>query len=83
MKHVKLVDKYKRAQKHYEKGNYRIAKWLFEQIDIELTGSDSDSMGDIYLHNNVDEYLDLISRKKLSNLRIPTVVIIIVISLKY
>ena len=76
MKHSNLVVKYQRGQKHFEKGNFRRAKWIFEQIVLELSASDTDSMGDIQLHNNAEEYLDKISEQKLSSIKIPIIVIV-------
>lgn len=51
MRHSNLVDKYNKAQRHFEKGNYRRAKWLFESIVSEISSSDTDAAGDIHLHN--------------------------------
>jgi hypothetical protein len=60
MRHSNLVTKYKRGQMHFEKGNFRRAKWIFEQIALEISSSDTDSMGDINLHNSCEEYLEII-----------------------
>ena len=61
MRHSNLVNKYKKAQRHFEKGNYRRAKWLFE-----ISSSDTDWMGDINLHNSSEDYLNEIGEKDLS-----------------
>ena len=74
MSHSDLTEKYKRGQKHFEKGNFRRAKWIFEQIVLELSASDTDSMADIQLHNSAEEYLENISEQKLSSLRIPILI---------
>jgi hypothetical protein len=66
MRHSNLVNKYNKAQRHFEKGNYRRAKWLFESIVFEISSSDTDSMGDINLHNSSEDYLNEISEKDLS-----------------
>ncbi|MFN5182404.1 MAG: hypothetical protein ACK5D5_05200 [Bacteroidota bacterium] len=81
MRHANLREKFNKAQKHYEKGNYRRAKWLFEQIVLEIAVSDTDSMGDINLHNSAEDYLEKISKQKLSSLRIPILLGIIIIVL--
>lgn len=60
MRHSNLVSKYQRGQRHFEKGNFRRAKWIFEQIALEISSSDTDSMGDINLHNSCEEYLEII-----------------------
>lgn len=79
MRHSNLVDKYNKAQKHFEKGNYRRAKWLFESIVFELSSSDTDSMGDIHLHNSAEQYLDEINQKNLSIGRDYWIVLILII----
>lgn len=66
MRHSNLVDRYNKAQRHFEKGNYRRAKWLFQSIVFELSSSDTDSMGDIHLHNSAEQYLEEIEQKDLS-----------------
>ncbi len=66
MRHSNLVNKYKKAQRHFEKGNYIRAKWLFESIVFEISSSETDSMGDINLHNSSEDYLKEINEKDLS-----------------
>ena len=66
MRHSNLVDRYNKAQRHFEKGNYKRAKWLFQSIVFELSSSDTDSMGDIHLHNSAEQYLEEIEQKDLS-----------------
>lgn len=66
MRHSNLVDKYNKAQKHFEKGNYRRAKRLFESIVFEISSSDTDTMGDIHLHNSAEQYLEEINEQDLS-----------------
>jgi hypothetical protein len=66
MRHSNLIDRYNKAQRHFEKGNYRRAKWLFQSIVFELSSSDTDSMGDIHLHNSAEQYLEEIEQKDLS-----------------
>lgn len=79
MQHPDLIEKYKKAQKHFENGNFIRAKWIFEQIALELSASDTDSMGDIHLHNSAEEYLEKISEQKLSSLIIPFLVVVTLI----
>ena len=66
IRHSNLVNKYNKAQKHFDKGNYRRAKWLFESIVYDIASSDTDSMGDIHLHNSAELYLEEINQKGLS-----------------
>jgi hypothetical protein len=70
MQHSDLVEKYNRAQRHFEKGNYRRAKWLFKEIVYELSSSDTDSMAGIALHNYSEDYLERISEKNLAHIGI-------------
>ncbi len=79
MKHSNLIEKYQRGQKHFEKGNFRRAKWIFEQIVLELSASDSDSMGDINLHNSAQDYLDEIQQKNLPKSKLPLLVLGIIL----
>lgn len=67
MTNSKMIKKYNKAQRHFEKGNYIRAKWLFEYITMSTSVSDSDSMGDINLHNYCEEYLELIEEKNRNN----------------
>lgn len=75
MKHSDLVEKYQKGQRHFEKGNFRRAKWIFEQVVFELSASDSDSMGDINLHNSAQDYLDKIRQKNLPKSKLPLIII--------
>ena len=75
MKHSDLVEKYQKGQRHFEKGNFRRAKWIFEQVVFELSASDSDSMGDINLHNSAQDYLDEIRQKNLPKSKLPLIII--------
>jgi hypothetical protein len=63
MRNPDMLKKYHKAQKHFEKGNYIRAKWLFEYITMSSNVADSDSMGDINLHNYCEEYIELIEEK--------------------
>lgn len=86
MRHSNLVNKYNKAQKHFEKGNYRRAKWLFESIVFEIASSDTDSMADIHLHNSAEEYLEEINQKDLSirkELWIIFILLIIILALYF
>ena len=60
MRHSNLITQYHIGQKHFEKGNFRKAKAIFEQIAFEISSSDTDSMGDIHLHNSCEKYLEII-----------------------
>ena len=75
MKLSDLVEKYQKGQRHFEKGNFRRAKWIFEQVVFELSASDSDSMGDINLHNSAQDYLDEIRQKNLPKSKLPLIII--------
>lgn len=79
MKHSKLVEKYQKGQRHFEKGNIRRAKWIFERIVFELSSSDSDSMGDINLHNSAQNYLDEIQQMNLPKSKLPLLILAIII----
>ena len=79
MKHSDLVEKYQKGQRHFEKGNFRRAKWIFERIVFELSASDSDSMGDINLHNSAQDYLDEIQQKNLPKSKLPLIIIGLII----
>lgn len=79
MRHSNLVEKYEKGQKHFEKGNFRRAKWIFEQIVLELSASDTDSMGDINLHNYAEEYLDKIRQKNLPKSKLPLLILGIIL----
>ncbi len=67
MQHSDLIEKYKKAQKHFEKGNFIRAKWIFERIVMKLSTSNTDSMSDIHLHNYCEEYLEKIEVKTQNN----------------
>jgi len=62
MEHYKLIAKYEKAQRHYEKGNYRRARSIFDMIVFEIYCSDSDSMADLQLCEYAEEYLSKIAR---------------------
>lgn len=79
MQHPHLVEKFNRGQRHYKKGNYLRAKWLFEKIVNELSSSDTDSMADISLHNDAVDYLDKISAENLLPIKFLTFITIILI----
>jgi len=84
MRHSDLVEKYQKGQSHFEKGNFRRAKLCFQQIVIELSCSDSDSMADIHLHNSAQDYLDEIREKNIPKSKIPFIIIgIILIAILY
>jgi ABC-type uncharacterized transport system fused permease/ATPase subunit len=70
MRHSNLVNKYNRAKRHFEKGNFRRAKLLFESIIYEIESSDTESMGDINLHNLSEQYINEIKKKDLSNRKV-------------
>lgn len=82
MRHGSLIEKYQKAEYHFEKGNYKRAEALFRQIVFELEASDTDSMADIDLHNSAESYLDEIMERKHTEVKNrPRVVPIIVIVL--
>ena len=74
MKHSNLVEKYIEGQRHLKKGNYRRAKWIFERIIFELSASDSDSTGDINLHNSAQDYLEEIQQKHMPKSKLPILI---------
>lgn len=65
MRHYDLADKYDKAVRHFEKGNYLRAKWLFESIVSEIESSDTESMADMNLCSSAEEYLEEIQEKGL------------------
>ena len=58
-----IIDKYNRAQKHYNNRNYKRARILFQMIVFELSASDSDSMSDMHICNSSEDYLERIAEK--------------------
>jgi hypothetical protein len=58
MEHGHLVEKYNKAQHHFNKKKYRKAKRLFESISTEIYASDTDCMADLNLCDASQNYLD-------------------------
>ena len=83
MRYSNLVEKYQKGQRHFEKGNFRRAKWIFERIVFELSASDTDSMGDINLHNSAQDYLDEIQQKNLPKSKLPLIIGMIILIVLY
>jgi hypothetical protein len=67
MRHSNLITQYHRGQKHFDKENFIRAKVIFRQIALEIPSSDTDSMGDINLHNSCEEYLEIIEENTNDN----------------
>ncbi len=67
MRHSNLITQYHRGQKHFDKGNFIRAKVIFRQIALEISSSDTDSMGDINLHNSCEKYLEIIEENENNN----------------
>ncbi len=63
MRHIDLVEKYNKAQRHFKKGNYIRARTLFRKILFEMEVSDSDSMGDFEIYDYTIQYLEEIQQK--------------------
>ena len=61
MQHGHLIEKYNKAQHHFNKKKCRRAKRLFESISAEIYASDTDCMADIHLCSSAQEYLNEIS----------------------
>lgn len=79
MKHSNLVEKYQKGQKNFQNGNFRRARWIFEQIVFEVSASDTDSMGDINLHNSAQDYLDEIQQMNLPKSKLPLLILGIIL----
>ena len=67
MQHGHLVDVYNKAQKHYNKKNFRRARKHFRKIVSEIYASDTDCMADINLCNSSEDYLEEINELNLSS----------------
>jgi hypothetical protein len=67
MQHGHLVDVYNKAQKHYNKKNFRRARKHFRKIVSEINASDTDCMADINLCNSSEDYLEEINELNLSS----------------
>lgn len=67
MQHGHLVDVYNKAQKHYNKKNFRRARKHFRKIVSEIYTSDTDCMADINLCNSSEDYLEEINELNLSS----------------
>lgn len=67
MQHGHLVDVYNKAQKHYNKKNFRRARKHFRKIVSEIYASDTDCMADINLCNYSEDYLEEINELNLSS----------------
>lgn len=67
MQHGHLVDVYNKAQKHYNKKNFRRARKHFRKIVSEIHASDTDCMADINLCNSSEDYLEEINELNLSS----------------
>ena len=67
MQHGHLVDVYNKAQKHYNKKNFRRARKYFRKIVSEIYASDTDCMADINLCNSSENYLEEINELNLSS----------------
>ena len=67
MQHGHLVDVYNKAQKHYNKKNFRRARKHFRKIVSEIYASDTDCMADINLCNSSENYLEEINELNLSS----------------
>ena len=74
MEHYKLIAKYEKAQRHYEKGNYRRARSIFDMIVFEIYCSDSDSMADLKLCEYAEEYLSKIARMNIPKFSIQNLI---------
>ena len=58
MRHPNLQSKYYKAQRLFNRKKYRRAKWLFFDIVLEITSSDTESMADINIGGSAQNYLD-------------------------
>lgn len=74
MEHYKLIAKYEKAQRHYEKGNYRRARSIFDMIVFEIYCSDTDSMADLQLCEYAEEYLSKIGRMNIPKFSIQSTI---------
>ena len=84
MKHSNLIGKYQKGQRHFEKGNFLRAKWIFERIIFELSVSDSETMGDINLNNSSQDYLSKIRQKNLPRTKLTFLILgIILLTILY
>ncbi len=67
MQHGHLVDVYNKAQKHYNKKNFRRARKHFRKVVTEIYASDTDCMADIELCNSSESYLEEINELNLKS----------------